>query len=149
MFYVYDLIDPRDGKTFYVGKGSGDRKSEHVREARKGITGPKCDRIREIETAGLKVSEQIVREFDDEASAYAYERRRIAKLGRDSLTNIAPGGGGIRVQDLTDAPKVSREQVVALFSRIAAKPEPTHGLWAAAIHRAVIRALPRLIENRA
>ena len=30
-FYVYDLIDPRDLRTFYVGKGQGDRVSQHLR----------------------------------------------------------------------------------------------------------------------
>lgn len=24
-FYVYRLVDPRNGRTFYVGKGKGDR----------------------------------------------------------------------------------------------------------------------------
>lgn len=31
--YVYRLIDPRNGETFYVGKGSGDRVFAHVRGA--------------------------------------------------------------------------------------------------------------------
>jgi hypothetical protein len=149
MFYVYDLIDPRDGKTFYVGKGTGDRIKEHVREARRGLEGAKCERIREIIAAGCAVEERIVREFDDEAVAYAYEKRRIARLGRANLTNIAPGGGGLRPAVLTDQPKVSREDVIAVFSRIAAKPEPKQGIWASALYRAVVRALPRLIENRA
>ena len=29
--YVYRLIDPRDGETFYVGKGQGNRVFSHVR----------------------------------------------------------------------------------------------------------------------
>jgi hypothetical protein len=29
--YVYRLIDPRNGETFYVGKGQGDRVFSHVR----------------------------------------------------------------------------------------------------------------------
>jgi hypothetical protein len=65
MFYVYDLIDPRNNRTFYVGKGSGDRVSEHVRDAKKGIAGRKCDLIREILAGGLSVIERIIREFDD------------------------------------------------------------------------------------
>ena len=31
--YVYRLVDPRDGHTFYVGKGQGDRIFDHVRDA--------------------------------------------------------------------------------------------------------------------
>src|SRR4051812_6159550 len=32
-WYVYRLIDPRTGHTFYVGKGRGDRLFEHVKGA--------------------------------------------------------------------------------------------------------------------
>ena len=31
--YVYRLIDPRNGETFYVGQGRDDRVFQHVREA--------------------------------------------------------------------------------------------------------------------
>lgn len=30
-FYVYRLIDPRNGETFYVGRGRGNRVFDHVR----------------------------------------------------------------------------------------------------------------------
>ena len=29
MFYVYRLVDPRNGETFYVGKGVGNRVFQH------------------------------------------------------------------------------------------------------------------------
>lgn len=29
MFYVYNLIDPRDNSIFYVGKGKGNRMYKH------------------------------------------------------------------------------------------------------------------------
>jgi hypothetical protein len=32
-WYVYRLIDPRNGETFYVGKGQGDRIFQHVKAA--------------------------------------------------------------------------------------------------------------------
>jgi hypothetical protein len=32
-WYVYRLIDPRNGETFYVGKGRGDRVFQHANRA--------------------------------------------------------------------------------------------------------------------
>lgn len=92
VYYVYELADPRDGSVFYVGKGKGDRKSQHVRDARKGVKGHKCDRIRTILAAGMEVTERVTHEFDVEDEAYEYERDLIAHYGLSKLTNIAAGG---------------------------------------------------------
>jgi hypothetical protein len=91
-FYVYELIDPRDERVFYVGKGQGDRVSQHVKDAKRGDVGGKCDVIRDILAAGLEVTERIVRRYDSEDAAFKFEKRHIAKIGLDNLTNIAPGG---------------------------------------------------------
>lgn len=46
--HVYQLVDPRDGVAFYVGKGGPHRLVEHQREAERGALTAKCVRIREI-----------------------------------------------------------------------------------------------------
>lgn len=93
MFYVYELIDPRDGRPFYVGKGKGNRVHHHERDAKAGAELGRFARIKEIWAAGLSVEKRIVERFADEAAAYAAESKRIAEIGLENLTNRTPGAG--------------------------------------------------------
>lgn len=92
MYYVYELIDPRNGLPFYVGKGCGGRVHEHERFAKRGDRAPRYQRIREIWADGHKVGHRVVRRFRNEDRAYEYEAAHIAKIGLEKLTNVAPGG---------------------------------------------------------
>lgn len=69
--YVYRLIDPRNGETFYVGKARGDRVFAHVRGEQK-LEGDELDnklkRIREIQLAGFEVAHVIHRHGMDDTS---------------------------------------------------------------------------------
>ncbi|MDE2940581.1 MAG: hypothetical protein OXR67_16930 [Chloroflexota bacterium] len=62
-WYVYRLIDPRNGETFYVGKGRGDRVFQHANglpaDGLEEISDPKLERIKEIKLSGLDVSHVI------------------------------------------------------------------------------------------
>ena len=72
-YYVYRLIDPRNGQTFYVGKGKGNRLYAHVNDALKNYEGisytdneeddvsSKIQQIRDIKNAGLEVIHVIQR----------------------------------------------------------------------------------------
>lgn len=59
-WYVYRLIDPRNGETFYVGKGKDDRVFSHAKGQLngedEGISDPKLRRIKDVRSAGLEVS---------------------------------------------------------------------------------------------
>lgn len=92
MFYVYHLIDPRDGHPFYVGKGKGSRINHHEAEARKGLHGAKCERIRQIWESGLEVRRTKVSEHECENEALQAEFDEIAEIGLEALTNVLPGG---------------------------------------------------------
>jgi hypothetical protein len=61
-FYVYALIDPRNEKVFYVGKGIGNRVFSHEIESGKSRESEKkkLQNIREIEENGLSVKRLIV-----------------------------------------------------------------------------------------
>lgn len=92
-YYVYELVDPRDGSVFYVGKGKGNRIRQHVAKARNGgVDNPfKIERIVEIIRSGHDVVERKVHEGVSEAVAFRMERRRIALYGIENLTNISAG----------------------------------------------------------
>ena len=93
--YVYRLIDPRNGETFYVGKGKGNRVFSHVR-AELGTGGDEVDdklqRIREIRLAGLEVAHVIHRHGMDDETAFEVEAALIDAF--PGLTNVAGGRGG-------------------------------------------------------
>src|ERR1700733_12703572 len=78
--YVYRLIDPRNGETFYVVKGVGNRIFAHVR-AEAGIEGDdlgnKMHRIREIRLAGFEVAHVIHRHGMDDDTAFQVESALI------------------------------------------------------------------------
>lgn len=92
--YVYRLIDPRNGETFYVGKGKGDRVFAHIRLDR-GLKADDFDnkvkRIREIRAAGLEVGHVIHRHGLDEKTALEVEAALIDAY--PGLTNVAVGVG--------------------------------------------------------
>ena len=61
-YYVYMLIDPRDGKPFYVGKGKENRVFQHIEDAinNPSISSDKYDTIRDIIAANMNVVHLIV-----------------------------------------------------------------------------------------
>jgi hypothetical protein len=92
--YVYRLIDPRNGETFYVGKGKGNRVFAHVHAA-EGLEGDALDnkikRINEIRLAGLEVGHVIHRHGMDEGTATEVEAALIDAY--PGLTNVMGGVG--------------------------------------------------------
>lgn len=94
-FYVYQLVDPRNGKPFYVGKGQRDRAWQHekaVRASKPSGGQRKNDLIEEIIKFRHCVEVVIVAEYDDEVDALDHEFRLVD--ADPTLTNVFPGGGG-------------------------------------------------------
>jgi hypothetical protein len=79
-YYVYRLIDPRNGETFYVGKGTGNRVFAHVR-GELGIADDalteKLQRIRQIRVDGFEVAHVIHRHGMTEDQAFEVEAALI------------------------------------------------------------------------
>ena len=99
-YYVYMLIDPRNGHTFYVGRGQGDRVFAHVvgnvREDDDGDGNDdamplKIRVIREIKNSGLEPVHVIHRHGMSQETAVEVEAALIDAI--PGLTNIAGGHG--------------------------------------------------------
>src|SRR6056297_87345 len=94
-YYVYRLIDPRNGETFYVGKGKGNRVFQHMKGAidLKGTDSisEKLNTIYEILNAGLDVIHVIHRHGMDEKIAFEVEAAVIDSY--PNTTNIVGGAG--------------------------------------------------------
>lgn len=97
-WYVYRLIDPRNGETFYVGKGEGNRVFAHVNgligSEPNEVSDPKLQRIKDIQLASLEVGHIIHRHgFTTEQAAYAVEAALIDAY--PGLANKVRGKGSV------------------------------------------------------
>jgi hypothetical protein len=90
--YVYRLIDPRNGETFYVGKGIGNRVFAHIKaELDSDDPGDKLKRIHEIRNTGFEVAHVIHRHNLDNKTAFEVEAALIDAY--PGLTNEVIGAG--------------------------------------------------------
>jgi hypothetical protein len=97
VFYVYALFR-ENGVPFYIGKGKGDRWSQHEQAARRGGSGIKSAIIRDMQARGFKVVKVKIHEGLPEEVAHEYESVLIHAIGRGSngpLVNATDGGEGV------------------------------------------------------
>jgi hypothetical protein len=92
--YVYRLIDPRNGDTFYVGRGQGSRVFFHAAGEQKPSGSEdsgslKLDKIRDIKNSDFEVQHIIHRHGMSESAALEVEAALIDAY--PGLTNIQPG----------------------------------------------------------
>ncbi len=116
-WYVYELVDGRDGSVFYVGKGCGNRMLAHENQAKSGVCSRKTSKIKEIWSCGSEILHRQVAFFWDEQAAYDHETDRIEAYGLANLTNILLGGQ-----------RAWEKRVLNLEQRRASarKPEPSN-----------------------
>lgn len=98
-YYVYCLVDPRDNKIFYIGKGSGNRVFQHVQDTIicEDTSSLKLDIIRSIHNQGSKIRYYIIRHNLNESEAFLVESVLIDMLSynhfnlENFLSNIQAG----------------------------------------------------------
>lgn len=100
MYYVYILIDGRDGSIFYVGKGKDSRVFQHEKELYRGLAETeKQKRIESILKSGSIVVPLMVGCYAAEKKALAVESTLIHWVyGRETLTNDQSGHGCISIR---------------------------------------------------
>ena len=132
--YVYRLIDPRSGTTFYVGRGRGNRVFSHAAGEEKPSRSEdaeslKIRMIREIRNADFQVQPVIHRHGMNKESAREVEAALIDAY--PGLTNIQPGYDSNRGS-------MHAAQVKRLYEAKEAK----------FVHNVVLITINRTIEDR-
>ena len=118
-FYVYRLVDPRNGNTFYVGKGKGSRVFEHARgnvspgEFDDEQLAPRLGLVHAIHLSGLSPSHVIHRHGLDEATAFEVEAALIDAY--PGLTNIQGGHGS------TERGTMHVKEIIDMYQRQTAE----------------------------
>ncbi len=102
--YVYGLIDPRTGRFFYIGKGTGDRVFAHEFESMKDPDSEKLKlkTIKEIKDAGLEIKKVIISCGMKANEAFAAEAALINAFNfveNTGLTNAQSGHHSDRAYD--------------------------------------------------
>lgn len=126
-WYVYRLIDPRNGETFYIGKGKGDRIFQHLKGALSATAEEdeaelKISRIKAIRATQLDVGHVIHRHNIDNATV-AFQIEAALIDAYPGLTNQIGGHGsddyGCRhveeiVRDYAAEPFEAREPLILI-----------------------------------
>ena len=90
IYYVYQLIDPRNNKPFYIGEGKGERARSH-QKFKSGCVNPHKDRvIKKIHSDGLEVKIEFLYTGLTKEQSRLLEEEIIQKIGLENLTNITP-----------------------------------------------------------
>ena len=101
-YYTYSYTDPTTNIVFYIGKGTNNRSTSHLRRA-KGTARksdlPVVDKVRSLLSNNLLPIITILTKYVNESEAFNEETKLIATIGRRNintgpLLNLTDGGEG-------------------------------------------------------
>jgi hypothetical protein len=124
--YVYRLVDPRNGETFYIGKGTGNRVFDHAHGALQfendceDSTSSKIGRIRDIRNEGLDVLHIIHRHGIPDSAIFEVEAALI-----DVFPGLSNEQGG---HHSYDRGPMNSEQIIKKYGLPIIDDEPEHKL---------------------
>ena len=137
-YYVYRLVDPRNGQTFYVGKGKDNRIFEHVKCAINDDSDEnlKYKKIKEIKDSGLEIIHIIQKYGLNERDAFVIESVLIDVYSIDiELTNKIKGFNSTEPQnaitlqrdlalsEFTDSPENPKYMIIKIQDRFLMQRE--------------------------
>lgn len=124
-YYVYLLIDPRDSKVFYVGKGKNIRIYNHLVDAefseidefksKKPEIIKKLKKIKSIQREGKEIGLEILRHGMEEKEALEVEGAMIDYFGLTELVNLVQG------QHSNERGKMSLREIKILYESVEAQ----------------------------
>lgn len=144
--YVYRLIDPRNGETFYIGKGKGNRVFQHAIGALKtededeDEQSTKTERIREIKNAGLEVVHVIHRHEIPNSAIFHVEAALI-----DAYSGLSNEQGG---HGSNSSGPMHVDQIIEKYSLPEIDWEPEENLVIININHLEDRSNPLEIYNQ-
>lgn len=118
-YYVYGLMDPRNRRIFYIGKGTGNRVFEHEKECLDDMNSEKLKlkTIAEIKAKGLEVIKIIINSNLTENEAFSAEASLINMLNYIDdvgLTNIVSGHHSTEALSVEDFEKIYGAEVLKM-----------------------------------
>lgn len=134
-YYVYQYLDPRPEKdrcVIYVGKGKGNRHSDHLIKAYNPILRRVIGRIRDC---GLEPIIEVVAVFDTEAEAFQLEQALVKQhgrrdLGTGTLCNLTNGGEGTGGYRFTPQQRAHISEVIKIqYEAGLREPVANIGKW--------------------